>query len=200
MQRDKPHPASALPWTIKAISNKLYNDNSTYTAIYYNCNESEHTQLIPIKLNHYNQSITTTINCEPTSNSTNSHQPLLPCHAICFFTHNKESNADNTYHIKVQVNSGANQSITNLKDHLICFVPITNHPIYGVEKEAVALNCTGKGYLQWVAQTDKLGKSLTFQSLTAPMQQKLLYLPQMLSCHTSKHIPHGHNLPTYTHR
>jgi hypothetical protein len=51
------------------------------------------------------------------------------------------------------VDSGANHSITNNKNHLIHFQPIPEYPIYGIAKDIQAIKCTGKGYFRWRSST-----------------------------------------------
>jgi deoxyuridine 5'-triphosphate nucleotidohydrolase len=59
---------------------------------------------------------------------------------------------DSTIPIQVQIDGGANRSITSRHDILHRFKTTTAYPIYGVNKEDVALQCTGRGYLPWVAE------------------------------------------------
>jgi hypothetical protein len=51
--------------------------------------------------------------------------------------------------IRVQIDGGANRSLTNNKDLLSRYQATSTYNIYGVSKEEIALQCIGKGYLPW---------------------------------------------------
>ena len=44
---------------------------------------------------------------------------------------------------------GANRCVTNLRHIIAGYKDTPDYPIGGVEKDAVAIVCTGKGYLPW---------------------------------------------------
>jgi hypothetical protein len=59
---------------------------------------------------------------------------------------------DTTILIRLQVDSGANRSLTNKKEYLSRYQSTQTYNIYGVTKDEVALQCTGKGYLPWQSE------------------------------------------------
>jgi hypothetical protein len=59
-----------------------------------------------------------------------------------------------TIPIKIQIDGGANRSITSRRDLLHHFKQTTAYPIYGVNKDDVALQCIGRGYLPWIAENE----------------------------------------------
>ena len=50
---------------------------------------------------------------------------------------------------RLQVDGGANRSLTNNKHLLSKYQQTQTYNIYGVTKDEIALQCTGKGYLPW---------------------------------------------------
>jgi len=54
-----------------------------------------------------------------------------------------------TIQIRLQVDGGANRSLTNKKEYLSRYQSTQTYNIYGVTKDEIALQCTGKGYLPW---------------------------------------------------
>lgn len=68
-----------------------------------------------------------------------------------------------TIPIKIQIDGGANCSITSRRDLLHRFKQTTAYPIYGVNKDDVALQCIGRGYLPWIAENgDTLYKPMFY--------------------------------------
>jgi dUTP pyrophosphatase len=62
-----------------------------------------------------------------------------------------KSSSTNTIPIKVQLDGGANRSITNNPAILTRYQPTPGYAIYGVNKDDVALTCTARGYIPWAA-------------------------------------------------
>jgi hypothetical protein len=58
--------------------------------------------------------------------------------------------------IRVQVDGGANRSITNDKSYLLQFRNIKKYPMLGVNADGPALMCTGLGYLPWKADNGEV--------------------------------------------
>jgi hypothetical protein len=56
----------------------------------------------------------------------------------------------------VHIDSGANGSITNLRDHLLHYRNIKKYPMSGVAAGDAALVCTGLGYLPWHADSGEV--------------------------------------------
>ena len=81
------------------------------------------------------------------------HADIQPSpYSIRYYTH-KHTSPDNTIMAHVQVDSGANRSITNTKDLLSRYESTTQaYNIYGVGKDEVAVQCTGKGFLPWQSE------------------------------------------------
>jgi dUTP pyrophosphatase len=61
-----------------------------------------------------------------------------------------------TTQIKIQIDGGANCSITNNINTLIQVQHIEPYPIYGVSSDAAALQYTAKGYLPWTAEDGEI--------------------------------------------
>jgi hypothetical protein len=57
-----------------------------------------------------------------------------------------------TIQIRLQVDGGANCSLTNKKEYLSRYQSTQTYNIYGVTKDEIALQCTGKGYLPWYSE------------------------------------------------
>lgn len=86
-----------------------------------------------------------------TSDTTNADIQPSP-YSIRYYT-NKHTSPDNTIMAHVQVDSGANRSITKTKDLLSRYESTTQaYNIYGVGKDEVAVQCTGKGFLPWQSE------------------------------------------------
>jgi len=69
--------------------------------------------------------------------------------------------------IQVQVDGGANRSITNNRSYLLNFRNIKKYPMNGVNAEGPALMCTGIGYLPWKADTAEVVLVKTYYSTDA---------------------------------
>jgi hypothetical protein len=57
----------------------------------------------------------------------------------------------NVPQVRVNIDGGANRSLTNDRSHLISFRNIKRYPMAGVAVDINALVCTGVGYLPWQA-------------------------------------------------
>ena len=62
-----------------------------------------------------------------------------------------KSSSTNTIPVQVQLDGGANCSITNNPAILTRYQPTPGYAIYGVNKDDVALTCTARGYIPWAA-------------------------------------------------
>jgi hypothetical protein len=86
--------------------------------------------------------------------------------SVRFYTHNIPApNTSDTIPICIQIDGGANRSITNQKHLLQRYTTVSKYPIYGVNQEDVALTCVGRGYLPWIAAN---GETLYVPTLFSP--------------------------------
>jgi hypothetical protein len=69
--------------------------------------------------------------------------------------------------IRVQVDGGANCSITNNRSYLLNFRNIKKYPMLGVNADGPALTCTGLGYLPWRADTGEIILVKTYYAIDA---------------------------------
>jgi hypothetical protein len=100
---------------------------------------------------------------------------------------------DTTIQIRLQVDGGANRSLTNKQEYLSRYQSTQTYNIYGVTKDEVALQCTGKDiYLG--RQTMAIFS--TYPAITALLQPKPSCHPLMLSYHTNICTQVGHSLLT----
>jgi hypothetical protein len=84
-----------------------------------------------------------------TTDTPNNDTPPSP-YSIRYYTqHHIPMSANTTIQIRLQVDGGANRSLTNKKEYLSRYQPTQTYNIYGVTKDEIALQCTGKGYLPW---------------------------------------------------
>lgn len=83
----------------------------------------------------------------------NTNTPAIPTlpFSIRYYTQTKPIPHVVTIPIKIQIDGGANRSITSRQNLLHRFKPTSAYPIYGVNKDDIALQCVGRGYLPWVA-------------------------------------------------
>ena len=88
---------------------------------------------------------------EFTSDIINPPIPISPF-SIRYYTQKHVTAIPSTIPIQIQIDGGANRSITSRQDLLHRFKSTTAYPIYGVNKDDVALQCVGRGYLPWVAE------------------------------------------------
>jgi hypothetical protein len=61
------------------------------------------------------------------------------------------NNTNSNVPFQVQLDGGANSSITNNSTLLSRYQPTDSYAIYGVNKDEIALTCTGRGYIPWRA-------------------------------------------------
>jgi len=76
--------------------------------------------------------------------------------------------------IKIQIDGGANRSITNNINNLINVQHINPYPIYGVSGEAEALQCTAKGFLPWTADS---GQTINVPCFFSPQAAEPIISP-----------------------
>jgi hypothetical protein len=72
--------------------------------------------------------------------------------SIRYYTQSHPIVTTSSIPIQIQIDGGANRSITSRQELLHRFKSTTAYPIYGVNKDDVALQCVGRGYLPWVAE------------------------------------------------
>jgi hypothetical protein len=78
--------------------------------------------------------------------------PTPPFH-IRYYTKNQSKLIDGAITaFQIQLDEGANRSITNNHTLLSRYQPATGYSIYGVTKDEVALVCTRRGYNPWEAE------------------------------------------------
>jgi len=88
---------------------------------------------------------------EFTTDLTNTSVPQSPF-SIRYYTVNPPAAlSSGRLPIQIQIDGGANRSITPRQDLLHRYKTTAAYPIYGVNKDDVALQCVGRGYLPWVA-------------------------------------------------
>jgi hypothetical protein len=78
--------------------------------------------------------------------------PTSP-YSIRYYTQTEPIDNVPVIQIKIQIDGGANRSITSRQDLLHRYKPTNAYPIYGVNKDDVALQCVGRGYLPWIADS-----------------------------------------------
>ncbi len=94
----------------------------------------------------------------------NNPTPLSPF-SIRYYIHKDQLPLpSHTISYQIQLDGGANRSITPCQDLLLRYKPTNSYPIYGVNKEDVALNCVGRGYLPWIAANGDVLYIPTFYS------------------------------------
>ena len=71
-------------------------------------------------------------------------------------TTRKPTSTSSRITIQVQLDGGANRSLTNDKSILHNYKEIARYPMMGIKDNDVALTCTGKGYIPWCATTGDL--------------------------------------------
>jgi hypothetical protein len=97
-------------------------------------------------------------------------------YSIRYYTQQRATINTTKIQIQVQLDGGANQSLTNHRELLSCYQPISNYNIYGVEKRRVALQCAGKGFYPGT-----LTRVIYYMSLatSVKMQLRQSSLPQI---------------------
>jgi hypothetical protein len=94
----------------------------------------------------------------------NNPTPLSPF-SIHYYIHKDQvPSPSHIISYQIQLDGGANRSITPCQDLLLRYKPTNSYPIYGVNKEDVALNCVGHGYLPWIADNGDVLYIPTFYS------------------------------------
>jgi hypothetical protein len=144
----------------------LKNGDSPYTSLFLAESDHQH---------QYNAPYTTSpILCEIHNSLPTTYHQVMKCNSIRYFT-NQPTIHNSTYlKVQIQVDGGANRSITNIKEHLICYTDIASYPIYGVAKDEAAVQCVGMGYTPWQSST---GKTLNIPTLYSPQVSETIISP-----------------------
>jgi hypothetical protein len=144
----------------------LKNDNSSYTSLLLAESEHQHQYSTPYT--------TSPVICEILPCLPASYQPIMECTFIRYFTNQPTIHNSQYLKVQIQVDGGANHSITNIKEHLICYTDITPYPIYGVAKDEAAVQCVGMGYTPWQSST---GETLNIPTLCSPQASETIISP-----------------------
>ena len=79
-----------------------------------------------------------------------------------------------TFPIKIQLDGGTNHSLTNNAALLLWFQPLSQYTIFGINKDDIALQCTGRGCIPWIAND---GDTLYVPCLYSPSAAKTIISP-----------------------
>jgi hypothetical protein len=129
---------------LKGVLWTLKHDGTSYTNIYYYTNLEPDSSIPPHHTPYTIQQ------CNSPSDEANHYNPTLPCNSVRYYTNLPHATQEPNQHLLVQVDGGANRSITNAKEHLVAFRSILEYPIFGIEADR-PITCTGQGCLPWTS-------------------------------------------------